>query len=63
MELAIRFFSVAEDEFDVQIIKSRNLKVKKQKLKVKVKSLILKVKIPISFILIIKVLGSGFEFH
>ena len=56
-------FSVAEDEFEVQIVKSRKLKVEKQKLKIKVKSLNLKFKIPIPFILILKVLGSGYEFH
>ena len=35
----------------------------KKKLKVKDKSVNLKVNIPILFILITKVLGSGFEFH
>ena len=42
-----KVFSIAEDEFEVQIIKSLNLKVK----------------IPIPFILITKALGSGFEFQ
>ena len=42
-----RVFSVTEDEFEVQIVKSPNLKIE----------------IPIPFILITKVVGSGFEFH
>ena len=57
MKLVIRrFVSVAEDDVEVQIVKSRKLKITKL-------SLHLTVKIPIPFILITKVSGCGLEFH